>query len=606
MLQIGSMVDGKYKILNKIGQGGMSVVYLALNERANKTWAIKEVRKDGVQDFATVRQGLIAETNILKSLSHKYLPSIIDVIDDSDTFLIVMDYIQGKSLKEILAESIQNDGYPISVEDVISWGKQLCDVLYYLHTRPAPIIYRDMKPSNVMLKPDGEISLIDFGTARVFKTGNSEDTTCLGTPGYAAPEQYGGNGQSRPQTDIYCLGATMHHLITGRDPAATPFNFPKITQCRPTLLDETPRDLRNILLGLEMIIDKCTQYEIKDRYQSCAELKYDLEHPEELGLPYRRKLKNKMMLFGGCAAMAVLFGVGSLVGLGLEKSTQRSGYDYYVSEAATASSEQKTELYREAVSIDPTKSEAYLEMLDVMLEDNVLSSDEVIEMTSMLNNKDNNRSQDNKTYLQANDEAGYVKLSYQLGMAYYFYGNNGAGDKPSSVGWFANVENADMSKLNFDNDSDNNNKTKWQQRAVIFGRIGSYYKTKLGQINQLGDAEVSYADYWYDLMALMDASLVSNDASDDKITELRLYNEVAAQINSRVMDFKEEANIDKATMENVLDDILTRVNAMTLDQKIGQNLKNTILTTVEGARKNITAAFAYDSLTNGSTEGGDN
>lgn len=606
MLQIGSMVDGKYKILNKIGQGGMSVVYLALNERANKTWAIKEVRKDGVQDFATVRQGLIAETNILKSLSHKYLPSIIDVIDDSDTFLIVMDYIQGKSLKEILAESIQNDGYPISVEDVISWGKQLCDVLYYLHTRPAPIIYRDMKPSNVMLKPDGEISLIDFGTARVFKTGNSEDTTCLGTPGYAAPEQYGGNGQSRPQTDIYCLGATMHHLITGRDPAATPFNFPKITQCRPTLLDETPRDLRNVLLGLEMIIDKCTQYEIKDRYQSCAELKYDLEHPEELGLPYRRKLKNKMMLFSGCAAMAVLFGVGSLVGLGLEKSTQRSGYDYYVSEAATASSEQKTELYREAVSIDPTKSEAYLEMLDVMLEDNVLSSDEVIEMTSMLNNKDNSRSQDNKTYLQANDEAGYVKLSYQLGMAYYFYGNNGAGDKPSSVGWFANVENADMSKLNFDNDSDNNNKTKWQQRAVIFGRIGSYYKTKLGQINQLGDAEVSYADYWYDLMALMDASLVSNEASDDKITELRLYNEVAAQINSRVMDFKEEANIDKATMENVLDDILARVNAMTLDQKIGQNLKNTILTTVEGARKNITAAFAYDSLTNGSTEGGNN
>lgn len=245
-------------------------------------------------------------------------------------------------------------------------------------------------------------------------------------------------------------------------------------------------------------------------------------------------------------------------------------------------------------------------MLDVMLEDNILSSDEVIELTSMLNNKDNNRSQDNKTYLQGNDEAGYVKLSYQLGMAYYFYGNNGAGDKPSSVGWFANVENADMSKLDFGNDSDNNSKMKWQQRAVIFGRVGSYYKTKLGQINQLGDAEVSYADYWYDLMALMDASLVSNEASDDKITELRLYNEVAAQINSRVMDFKEEANIDKVTMENVLDDIMARVNAMTLDQKIGQNLKNTIITTVDGARKNITAAFAYDSLTNGSTEGGNN
>ena len=182
MLSIGSVVDGKYKVLNKIGQGGMSVVYLALNERANKTWAIKEIRKDGVQDFATVRQGLIAETNILKSLNHKYLPSIVDVIDDKDTFLIVMDYIQGKSLNTVLKESLEHEGLPIFVEDVISWGKQLCDVLYYLHTRPQPIIYRDMKPANVMLKPDGEICVVDFGTARVFKTGNTEDTTCLGTP----------------------------------------------------------------------------------------------------------------------------------------------------------------------------------------------------------------------------------------------------------------------------------------------------------------------------------------------------------------------------------------------------------------------------------------
>lgn len=98
MLEIGSIIDGKYKILNKIGQGGMSVVYLAMNERANKQWAIKEVRKDGVKDYEVVRQGLIAETDILKRLNHPHLPSIIDVIDRDDTFLIVMDYIEGKAL----------------------------------------------------------------------------------------------------------------------------------------------------------------------------------------------------------------------------------------------------------------------------------------------------------------------------------------------------------------------------------------------------------------------------------------------------------------------------------------------------------------------------
>lgn len=411
MLQIGSVVDGKYKVLNKIGQGGMSVVYLALNERANKTWAIKEVRKDGVQDFATVKQGLIAETNILKSLNHKYLPSIVDVIDDKDTFIIVMDYIQGKSLKELLKDSMDYEGFPLAVEDVISWGKQLCEVLYYLHTREQPIIYRDMKPSNVMVKPDGEISLIDFGTARVFKTGNTEDTICLGTPGYAAPEQYGGNGQTRPQTDIYCLGATLHHLITGRDPAPTPFNFPLITQCRPTLLDETPRELRNAVLGLEMVIKKCTQYDIKDRYQSCAELKYDLEHLEELGLPYRKKLKHKMMAFGGCVLMAAVLGGASLFGMFMENRTKTSGYDYYINEAKTASSSGKLELYQKAVELNPTNETAYLEMLEEMIATAGFSTEDDAFMTSVLYSKYNGRDKDNKTYFQAN-RSGYVYFAY--------------------------------------------------------------------------------------------------------------------------------------------------------------------------------------------------
>ena len=123
MLEIGSIIDGKYKILNKIGQGGMSVVYLAMNERANKQWAIKEVRKDGVKDYEVVRQGLIAETDILKRLNHPHLPSIIDVIDRDDTFLIVMDYIEGKALDYWL----KKDGAQPQ-ERVVEWAKQICDV----------------------------------------------------------------------------------------------------------------------------------------------------------------------------------------------------------------------------------------------------------------------------------------------------------------------------------------------------------------------------------------------------------------------------------------------------------------------------------------------
>ena len=596
MLQIGSVVDGKYKVLNKIGQGGMSVVYLALNERANKTWAIKEIRKDGVQDFTTVKQGLIAETNILKSLSHKYLPSIVDVIDDGDTFLIVMDYIQGKSLNAILKESMEQEGFPISVEDVISWGKQLCEVLYYLHTRPNPIIYRDMKPANVMLKPSGEISLIDFGTARVFKTGNSEDTTCLGTPGYAAPEQYGGNGQSRPQTDIYCLGATLHHLITGRNPASTPFNFPRITQCRPTLLEETPRELRNTLLGLEMIIDKCTQYEIADRYQSCAELKYDLEHSEELGLPYRKKLRNKIVAFGGCAAMAVILGGVSLFGKIMESSTEKNGFDYYISKAETSSGTESLEQYRKAIALNPTSEKGYLGMLDTMLSDNELSTDEDVMISTVLDSKDNGRDKDNDTYFKAN-KSGYIRFSYQLGLAYYYSVGSG-GDKASAKGWFRNVTDADLDSI--DLGEDDAEKEAWKARAEILGKICEY-SGKIGVANQAGDEEVSYEDYWYDMMSLVDDDVASRD---NVVTELRLYNEIVYQIFNRTTEFR-DAGLQQATMEQALDEIENKLDTMNIGKnRQAEDLKTSINESIQMARRNITSAFASNPMSKAKTDEG--
>ena len=275
MLEIGSLVDGKYKVLSEIGHGGMSVVYMALNERANKTWAIKEVRKNGATNYDVVKQGLIAETNILKQLNHPRLPSIIDVIDDGDSFLIVMDYVEGSSLEKKLSRG------PQPWKDVVEWSKQLCDVLAYLHSRPKPIIYRDMKPSNVMLKPNGDVVLLDFGTAREYKSQRAgDDTTCLGTRGYAAPEQYGGMGQTDARTDIYCLGATMYHLVTGQDPALPPYEIKPIRQIDPKL----PK-------GLEQIILKCTRQDPQERYQSCAELMYDLEHIEQITGDYIRKQK---------------------------------------------------------------------------------------------------------------------------------------------------------------------------------------------------------------------------------------------------------------------------------------------------------------------------
>ena len=197
MLKIGSVIDGKYKILNIVGRGGMSIVYLAMNEKANKQWAIKEIIKNDYRNLDVERK----EIEMMKRLKHPNLPAIVDVIEQKNSLLIVMDYIEGRSLEDI----VQEYG-PQEETLVVKWAKQLCDVLHYLHTQNPPIIYRDMKPSNVMLKPDGNVMLIDFGAAREYKTTNLTDTVLLGTRGYAAPEQYRSDGQSDERTDIYRSG----------------------------------------------------------------------------------------------------------------------------------------------------------------------------------------------------------------------------------------------------------------------------------------------------------------------------------------------------------------------------------------------------------------
>ncbi|MBS6395818.1 MAG: serine/threonine protein kinase [Clostridiales bacterium] len=256
MLETGELVNGRYRILHKIGQGGMSVVYLAKDELENRQWAVKEVRREGVQDFRVVEQGLITETNMLKRLHHPNLPHIVDVIENEDRFLIVMEYIEGISLKDKLAGA-----GALLQTDVIRWGVQLCDVLDYLHGQRPPIIYRDLKPANIMLKPGGDVKLIDFGTAREYKTGNQEDTINIGTVGYAAPEQYGGMGQSDARTDIYCLGVTLYQLVTGKNPCEPPYLVLPIRHWNPALSPE-----------LEQIILKCTEIDPADRYQSAAEV----------------------------------------------------------------------------------------------------------------------------------------------------------------------------------------------------------------------------------------------------------------------------------------------------------------------------------------------
>lgn len=352
----GTVIGRKYEVLKKIGQGGMSIVYLVMDTRLNKNWALKEVRKDGIKDYEVVKQGLVVETDMLKKLSHPHLPRIVDIIDEEGAFYVVMDYVEGQALSTVL------DEYGAQPQDlVIDWAKQLCDVLHYLHTRTPAIIYRDMKPGNVMLRPEGNLTLIDFGIAREFKEKNVADTTCLGTLGYAAPEQFGNQGQTDPRTDIYCLGATLYHLVTGQNPSEPPYEMYPICKINPQLST-----------GLERIISKCTQRNPNDRYQSCAELMYDLEHYNEIDDKFRKKQMGKLAAFCAPVVVCVLSLCFSFYCYQSILTQQRENYEEQLSIAtsiATQSIYSETydtavvTQYTDTIGIDESRDEAYLGLI---------------------------------------------------------------------------------------------------------------------------------------------------------------------------------------------------------------------------------------------------
>lgn len=339
MTEIGTVIDGKYEILKEIGHGGMSTVYLAMDKRLNKQWAVKEIRKKGSgKNDEIVVNSLLAEANLMKRLDHPALPRIVDIIDNGITIYVVMDYIEGESLDKILSE------YGAQPEDrVVEWAKQLCDALSYLHSQKPPIIYRDMKPANVMLKPEGNIKIIDFGIAREYKEQNLSDTTVLGTKGYAPPEQY--SGQTDPRSDIFALGMTMHHLLTGIDPRNGEPYAP-VRQWNPELSE-----------GIEIIIDRCVEPAAENRYQSCSDLLYDLEHPELITKGFKKKQKRKLISFIVALSLSIVLAV---TGVGLDlAATSVNNNDYDVNIATS-----DPEKYFAAVEIYPERTDAYEKLIE--------------------------------------------------------------------------------------------------------------------------------------------------------------------------------------------------------------------------------------------------
>ena len=361
MIQTGSVLEGKYEILKKIGEGGMSQVYLAMDLRLKKQWAVKEIRADRTEHRELLIKGLKMEANVLKMVDHPVLPGIVDIIYTDESVLVVMDYIEGRPLSEVLAiEGAQPQS------KVVEWAKELCSALEYLHSLTPPIIYRDMKPSNIMLKPDGRVKLIDFGTAKELRREDTPDTTALGTRGYAAPEQFGdarGRGIHRTdaRTDIYSLGATLYHILTGKDPGEPPYIIQPIRRWNPSLSG-----------GLEKVISKCTRPNPQERYRNCRELMYDLEHYEELDDAFKRECFHKMKGFLASVFCMVFFLAAGLWGYAGQRREIHENYEALIekgySEIIEGNYREAANVYVEAITkVDGRRNTAYLKLMDLYI-----------------------------------------------------------------------------------------------------------------------------------------------------------------------------------------------------------------------------------------------
>ena len=548
MLKIGSVVDGKYKILNIVGKGGMSTVYLAMNEKANKQWAIKEITIKNRLDFEMNKK----EIEMMKHLKHPNLPTIVDVIEKEGILLIVMDYIEGLSLEDLVQEYGPQD------EKVVTeWAKQLCDVLNYLHTQNPPIIYRDMKPSNVMRKPDGTLVLIDFGAAREYNPKNMKDTVLLGTRGYAAPEQYRTDGQSDVRTDIYSLGVTAFRLLTGVGPE----ELCPVRQLRP-----------DISMGIEKILMKCTNNLKQERYQSAVEVldafSYYWEYEEKFQQEQRKSLCLFLVPFFLCITLLVGTAAFSI----MEKRIRNHNYQAYITMAGNSSLiEEKINNYRMAIELDSKNEEAYLLLLEkAFLEDSNLSLKESATIRDILSVHGKN--------LWKN-KSGYARFCYEMGIA-YFYKYEDKSDKKISR------EYLEIAKA-----SETISEQK-RMRAERLFLISDYYH-KIGIVDEAGDVQISYLDYWDDLTGASRGNLV---AEDNARTAVVMYEELLGQMITKTVEFK-DAGVSRDEMKKQIDDVEKHLQEDFLD--ISESMRGSVKEELSQLRETIEkakmmAASVYD------------
>ena len=436
----GTVKAERFETLCEIGRGGSSVVYLVKDTHDGKLYAMKLLHKDMT---ALNKDVTGVETEILAKLGKEGggIPAFYGALSgdgpdgsgssggsDSPTTGFLMEYIEGDSLQKLL-----EGGRTFTVRETAEAGLSFCAILGKLHGSDPPLIYRDFKPANILVRKDGSYVLIDYGACRTFKTGAVRDTQMLGTEGYAAPEQYGGWEQSDVRTDIYGIGVVLHHMLTGRHPlesglapVAELMQSPDKQQGRMN----SPLE-RGLYREMDKVLRRCCSVSPDMRFSTCAGLEKALrrvleackkaekaaERTREKPDALREQMWKRFLALAACA-VTFLFGSGmfsvSAAGAGMAR------YHMFIREGeAVQETDAKKERYLQAIRLRPSDSEAYIAVLTDLASDGVIAQEEREAFEDLL------YTDDYLEEMRASAPDQYASLELEIGKLYWGFYDGG-------------------------------------------------------------------------------------------------------------------------------------------------------------------------------------
>lgn len=535
MLKPGSILNNEFQIIDIIGQGGMGVVYLAFNLRLRSTWAIKEVDKLKFENNKQKLEEVRSEANLLARINHPTIPRVTDVIEKQNSryLYIQQDYIDGKTLAEIIEDRARKQAHKgikdpytqrqFSLNSVKNIARQLINTFIYLHTRKPAVLYRDLKPGNIMMNTSQHVYLIDFGIAFEMTPENLAPgvKVGMGTAGYAAPEQYGQKPIHTLQTDIFNFGRVLYELVTGYCPAPNQTENGRIKHKELPLISELRPDIDE---AMEEIIYTCMAEKLEDRYKSFQEVKYAFEHYDELGPSFRIKAKKQIKIISLLGATSLLLLSGSAGAFTYHYIQSNKQYNDMLAQVDVYN---KVEDVVKLIEQNPTIVKPYNRLIELYETNDNFTVKEEQELLKLIT----------KNLSDLKKQPDFPELAYNIGLLYIFYFK--ASDDVIKNKQLQMAQSTNWFKYAIDGHA------KEAELAQIYYNIGNFNKDIVLAIKR-GEDNGLYKDYFNNLSLLI-------DKTDQNKTPDLIKLQLVETIFFAVKDYRQDFINDGVSQEKVHD-----------------------------------------------------